>query len=192
MRNSKVLILSEGAVMVALATALSLVKIFKLPWGGSVTLLSMLPIVFFSIRRGLVSGFAASFAYALVQLFLDLGEVLSWGLTPGTLIACFLLDYIFAFAVVGIAGIFRKKGTSGYIYGTVLAVCLRFIVHFLSGVILWKSYGELWGDFFTENTVLYSICYNGAYMLPELILTVVAIVIMANIPQSKRLFIAEK
>ena len=67
MKNEKVLTLVEGAVMVALATVLSFVKIVHLPWGGSITLLSMLPIIVFSIKRGVANGLAASFVFALIQ-----------------------------------------------------------------------------------------------------------------------------
>ena len=67
MKNEKVLTLVEGAVMVALATVLSFIKIVHLPWGGSVTLLSMLPIIVFSIKRGVANGLAASFVFALIQ-----------------------------------------------------------------------------------------------------------------------------
>ena len=65
--SSKTRILVEGAAMVALATVLSFIRIFKLPWGGSITLLSMLPIVVFSIRRGVKAGLAASFVFSLIQ-----------------------------------------------------------------------------------------------------------------------------
>ena len=80
MKNSKTLALVEGAAMIALATVLSLIKVYKLPWGGSITLLSMVPICIFSIKRGIGYGMAVSFLYSLVQLFMDLGEILGWGL----------------------------------------------------------------------------------------------------------------
>ena len=67
MKDNKTKILVEGAVMVALATVLSFIRVFKLPWGGSITLLSMLPIVLFSIRRGVKSGLTVSFVFALIQ-----------------------------------------------------------------------------------------------------------------------------
>ena len=69
MQSKKVRIMVEGAVMLALATALSFIQIYKLPWGGSITLLSMLPIVLFSIRRGVAMGLAVSFLFSLIQLF---------------------------------------------------------------------------------------------------------------------------
>lgn len=193
MRNTKTLILVEGAAMIALATVLSFIRIYKLPWGGAVTLLSMLPIVLFSIRRGLKAGMIVSFLYSLVQFVQGIIDGLfGWGLTPGMLIACILMDYILAFTVLGIAGIFRKKGNIGWILGIVLAVFLRFVSHFLSGVIIWKSFGELWKGFSTDSSVLYSLLYNGCYMLPEMIFTVLGAVILLNNAQSKRLIMGEK
>lgn len=189
MQSKKTRILVEGAVMLALATALSFIQIYKLPWGGSITLLSMLPIVLYSIRRGLKAGLAISFLFSLIQLYQGIMDGLfGWGLTPGMLIACIFIDYIFAFTVLGLGGLFRKKGTAGWIGGIVLAIALRFVMHFLSGVVIWKSFGELWEGFSTESSVLYSILYNGSYMLPELIITVVAAVVLLNVPQVRSLF----
>ncbi len=188
MRNTKTKILVEGAVMVALAAVLSFIRIYKLPWGGSITLLSMLPIVVYSIRHGVVKGLAAAFVFACIQFFQGITDgIFGWGLTPVMLIACILLDYILPFTLLGTAGAFRKKEMIGWIAGTVMALFLRFMCHFLSGVIIWKSFGQLWGGFFTENTVLYSLLYNGSYMLPEIILTTVAAVVLFKAPQTKRL-----
>lgn len=192
MSTNKTKILVEGAAMVALATVLSYIRVFKLPWGGSITLLSMLPIALYSIRRGLKPGFAASFAFALLQFGQGiLDGIFGWGLTLGMLLACIFLDYIGAFTVLGIAGIFRKKGLPGYIAGISIAIALRFLFHFASGVIIWGSFGELWSTFYTENTVLYSFVYNGCYMLPELIFTVIGAVVLLKVPQTKRFLLAE-
>ena len=193
MQNSKTKILVEGSVMVALATVLSFIRVFKLPWGGSITLLSMLPIVLFSIRRGVSWGLIVSFVYSLVQFAQGVMDGLfGWGLTPGMLIACILLDYLGAFTVLGIAGCFRKKGLPGWIGGITLAIVLRFVLHFLSGVVIWHSFGELWSGFATDNTYLYSFLYNGCYMLPELIFTLVGAVALLKVPQTKRFLIAEE
>ena len=190
MSKSKTKILVEGAVMVALATVLSYIRIFRLPWGGSITLLSMLPIVLFSIRRGLGAGLTVSFVFSLVQFTQGVVDgIFGWGLTPGMLIACILLDYIMAFTVLGLAGIFRKKGFAGWIGGIALAVVLRFVCHFLSGVVVWKSFGELWNGFSTDNTFLYSFLYNGSYMLPELIFTLIGAIALLKVPQTKRYLI---
>ena len=184
MQSTKTRILVEGAIMVALATVLSFIRVVKLPWGGSITLLSMLPIVLFSIRRGIKSGLTVSFLFALIQFIQGIMDGLfGWGLTPGSLIACIFLDYLLAFTVLGLAGLFRQKGVTGWISGIALAILLRFTMHFLSGVIIWKSFGQLWGDFFTENTVLYSLLYNGAYMLPEMIFTIIGAVVLLKMPK---------
>ena len=191
MSKNKTKILVEGAVMVALATVLSYIRIYRLPWGGSITLLSMLPIVLFSIRRGLKAGLTVSFVFSLVQFTQGVVDgIFGWGLTPGMLIACILLDYVLAFTVLGLAGIFRKKGLAGWICGISLAIVLRFVCHFLSGVIIWKSFGELWNGFSTDNTFLYSFLYNGSYMLPELIFTLIGAIALLNVPQTKRYLIS--
>ncbi len=174
--------------MAALVAVLSFIRIYKLPWGGSITLLSMLPIVVYSIRHGVKRGLAVSFVFACIQFAQGIMDgIFGWGLTPGMLIACILLDYVLPFTLLGLAGIFRKKGVIGWIAGTVLALLLRFACHFASGVIIWKSFGQLWGDFFTENTVLYSLLYNGSYMLPEIILTCIGAVLLFKAPQTKKL-----
>ncbi len=188
MKNTKTLIMVEGAVMVALATALSFIRIYQLPWGGAITLLSMLPIVLFSIRRGVMAGMIVSFLYSLIQFAQGIMDGLfGWGLTPGMLIACILLDYILAFSVLGVAGLFRKKDNVGRICGIILALSLRFVCHFLSGVVIWKSYGELWDGFFTKSSALYSLLYNGSFMLPELVLTVIGAIALFNNKNSKKL-----
>lgn len=188
MKNKKVTILVEGAFMVALAVVLSFIRVIKLPWGGSVTLFSMLPVVLFSIRRGLKYGFAVSFIFSIFELFQGITDGLfGWGLSVPMLLACICIDYIGAYSVIGIAGIFRKKNTAGYIAGIIIAILFRFMFHFVSGVVIWHSIGKLWNGFSTENSFLYSFCYNAAYMLPEMIITIIAAVILVKIPQTKKL-----
>ena len=188
MKNSKVQVLVEGAVMVALAAVLSFIRVYRLPWGGSITLLSMLPIAVYSIKRGLKAGFAASFVFSLFQLFQGITDGLfGWGLTPVMLIACILLDYVLAYTSLGIAGICRNDGAAGWLGGTILAVYIRFLFHFLSGVVIWHSYGELWNGFSTDNTVLYSLLYNGSYMLPEMIFTGIGAYVLFKVPQTRKL-----
>ena len=192
-KSSKTKTLVEAAIMIALATVLCYIRIVKLPWGGSVTLVSMLPIVIFSIRHGVKQGMFASFAFSLIQLGqgIIVDGVLAWGLTPAMLAACILLDYIGAYSVIGLAGMFRKKGFGGWISGTIIAVFLRYIVHFLSGVVIWHSIGSLWEGFSTDNEVLYSLVYNGAYMLPEMLFTVAGAVVILKIPQTKKIIAQE-
>lgn len=190
MKKERTIILVEGALMVALATVLSLIRFSKLPFGGSVTLLSMFPIVLFSIRRGVKGGLMASFVYAFLQLMLDIGDIVGWGLTPGTLIACILMDYLVPFTLLGLAGLFRKKGFAGWIGGTALAILLRFAAHYLSGVYVWQSVGEIIGREIS-NPYLYSLIYNGLYMVPELIFTLVAAVILFSIPQTKQVMLRQ-
>lgn len=192
MNNSKTKMLVEGAVMVALATVLSFIKVYQLPWGGSITLLSMLPIVLYSIKYGLSKGLMVSFLYALIQFGQGIADGLfGWGLTPVMLIACILLDYIVAFTVLGFAGIFRKKGLVGNIIGVIISLILRFTCHFLSGVVVFASAGKLWDGFSTDNTYLYSFLYNGSFMLPEIIFTVIGAIVLLTVPQTKKLLLSK-
>ena len=192
-QNSKTLIMAEGAIMLALATVLSFIQVYKLPWGGSITLLSMLPIILYSIRRGIGNGFIVAFLYSLIQLFQGIMDGLfGWGLTPLSLVACIFYDYVLAFTVLGIAGLFRKAKMPGYLAGTALAIVLRFVMHFISGYVIWGSYGELWDGFSTSSSFLYSLLYNGSYMLPELVFTMIATVILLGIPGVRKFLIVEQ
>ncbi len=175
--------LIECAVMVALATVLSLIKICKLPLGGSVTLLSMLPVCVLSIRFGLKWGLSGGFVYAVLQFLLGAAEVFSWGLTPAALIGCFIFDYLLAFTVIGLAGAFRALGRMGMIAGITLALFLRFCSHLVSGTLIF----DIWMPEGWANPFVYSVVYNGAFMLPELVLTVIAAVLLTKTPAFRRL-----
>ncbi len=178
--NKKTRTLTECAILVALATVLSFIKIWNMPWGGSITLLSMLPVCMVSVRHGIKWGLGTSFVYSCIQLFLGItmDGLLGWGLTGGMLVACIMFDYVLAFSVLGFSGLFAKKGICGVILGTVLAIVLRFVSHVVSGAYVFKSAGLLWDAFNVKNTWLYSLGYNGAYMLPELVFTVAGTVII--------------
>lgn len=189
---SKVLTLVEGAIMVALAFVLSFITQFipflNLPWGGSITLLSMLPIVVYSIRRGVKCGLMCSFVYSLTQFAQGIvGGLFGWGLTPIMLIGCIFLDYIGAFTVLGFAGMFRKKGMKGWIGGTILVIFVRYTFHVLSGAVIFASAGKLWESLEINNPWLYSMAYNACYMLPEMILTTIGAVIIFKIPVVKNI-----
>lgn len=174
--------LCECGMMVALSTVLSLIAIIKMPWGGSVTLLSMLPIMLIAIKYGTRTGLATAFVYSLIQLGLDLASLMSWGMTVGIWAGCLFFDYIGAFTVLGLAGLWRKKGIGGIIAGISLGILLRYICHVISGWIFFGEYAwEGW------NALPYSLCYNGAYMLPEMIFTVAAAVVLFRIPTTARL-----
>ena len=184
--NIKRLVLT--AVMIALAVVLSMVKIFKMPLGGSVTLLSMLPIALISVEYGISWGLTASFAYSLVQMGLDMAEVFSWGLSPMAIVGTIALDYILAYSAIGISGVFRKKGVVGICIGIALALTLRFIFHVISGTIIF----DIWMPEEWNNPFIYSVCYNGLYMLPELVFTMIGTVILFKLPQFNKLISAKE
>lgn len=186
MKQNRIRILCESAILLALSVVLSYIKIVQLPFDGAITLLSMLPLCLISIRHGLGWGVGSAFCYSWFQILQ--GGVFSWGLTPVMLVGSLLLDYILAFTVLGFAGLFRKKGTVGILCGVGLACTLRFVSHFVSGVVLWANLERFvaFGQEWVGRPVLYSLCYNGIYMLPETVLTVVGAVLLFRIPQFRR------
>ncbi len=168
------------AILLALATVLSLLKPFPMPFGGSVTLLSMLPVVMIPLMYGTGWGVVSAFIYSLIQLGLDLGSVLSWGLTPYALVGTIVLDYLLAFSLLGLAGLFKKKGIVGIALGVVFVLVLRFLMHFISGVVIFDT-------FTNADAWIYSLTYNASYMVPEFITTTVATIILFQVPAIKRL-----
>lgn len=161
----KTRMLTEAGAMIALAQALSYVKLFEAPYGGSVTAGSMIPIIVFSLRWGMKSGLLAGLVYGILQFILG-GEIYSYH------IVSILFDYLVAFAVLGLAGLF-KSNMKGMFAGTFLGIFGRFICHVISGVVVWASYAP-------EGTspLVYSILYNGSYLLPELVITLVIVGIL--------------
>lgn len=180
-----------SAIMVALGAVLSLIKIVEMPFGGSVTLLSMLPVALVSVMYGLGWGLGTGFVSAVIQLIfgITMDGLLGWGLTAQVLAGSIVLDYLLPFTLIGLAGLFRKYGYPGVCLGTALAVALRFLSHFASGVILWANFEEFvaFGQTWVGHPALYSLCYNGAYMLPELIITVIGTVLLFRSKQVRRL-----
>ena len=156
--------LTEGAIFVALAQILSYLKFFELPQGGSITV-AMLPIFIYCARWGFGPGLLASFVYSLLQLFLDGAYAWGWQSMLG--------DYIVAFTVLGLAGLFHNQ-KYGFFTGTVVGSLARFLVHYLVGVWVW---GEYMPESFFGMTMttpwFYSFLYNGSYMLIDMVLCLV-------------------
>lgn len=170
--------LVESAVMVALAVVLSLLKLAELPYGGSVTCASMLPILIVAYRNGPLWGLGSGLVFSVVQLLTGL-SVFSWVTGWRSVIAVALLDYILAFLVSGLGGIFRKEGRSqetALIFGALLVSGLRFVFHFLSGVTVWRDISIPGGA-----AVIYSIVYNATYMIPETIVLLMATLYIGSI-----------
>lgn len=184
MKNTKTTRLVTGAVILALSTILSFISFNRLPFGGSLTLLSMLPICMYAYRYGWGWGFGVAFTYSVIQLAMSIGEALSWGLTPTFFVAMLLLDYLLAYTVLGLGAAFRKL-RFGLPIGVLLALSARYICHIASGVFLWKSTGEIAG-IVLENVWLYSLVYNGLFMIPEIIVTTIAAAILSVLPQMQK------
>ncbi len=211
MKRVRVLMLVESAMLLTLGIVLEVVGrmvIPPMPFGGQLTLVSMLPLVLISYRYGLKWGLFSGFAYSLLQMALGMKTVTA-AFQPGYFgdetmlfkaILMILLDYLLAYTVLGFGGIFRDKIKNSGISlmcGSLVALTFRYLTHILSGYILFKGWAEwfftqegfpAWGAKLVESTnpellgFIYSVVYNGMYMIPEIIITAVAAFLISRIP----------
>ena len=156
--------LATSALVIAISFLLSYIKLFSMPAGGSITLVSMLPVMLFSIFYGTVPGLCCGLAYGLLQ-FIQKPEVYHW--------LQVVLDYPVAFAMLGLAGLFRKQNPKWGLPLGVLVGCFgRFVCHFITGMVFFAEYAPA-SDFW--SVFLYSAGYNGSIMGVEAIITMVII-----------------
>ena len=162
MNHAKVRALCEGAVLLAVAQILSYLKLWEMPWGGSIVL-SMVPLVLYAVRWGLGAGLLDGFLFGVLQFMFDGGFAIGWQSIIG--------DYLLAFTVLGLAGLFARR-RSGVFLGTLVAGGARFLVHYVVGATIWAAYMP---DTFFGMTMhspwFYSLLYNLAYMLPNIAIT---------------------
>ena len=178
-KHLRVRALTEGAMLVAAAQVLSLIKLYEFPQGGSVTA-AMFPILFYAVRWGLGRGLLAGFAFGTLQLIFD--GAYAWGWQS------MVLDYLLAFTPLGLAGLFRGKAW-GIFPGITLGCLGRFLIHHISGITLYRIVEptgieglEFFGVF--ANPHLYSLVYNGVYMVPNTIIAL-AIAGLLYVPMKK-------
>ncbi len=156
------------AVALALAYATSYLKVFSLPFGGSVTLCSMLFIVLIGYWYGPKIGILTGLVYGIFQ-FLQEPYVLSF-----FQVCC---DYILAFGAMGIAGFFSKSNKYGLQKAYVAAILARGVFHVLGGYLYWMSYMP--ENYPKSLSAIYPIVYNYSYILAEGVITLILISIPA-------------
>ncbi len=180
--NTKTFKMVFSALMVALSTVLSIFAL-ELPFGGSITIFSMVPLIFLSQMYGVGWGFAACTVYGLVQMSMGLDN---FGYVSGIVayIVVFLFDYVLAFCVIGLSGVTRRMKNKAVAagLGAFIGCFARFICHFISGCTVWGEYSAGWESpaWMPSGLVspellpyTYSFTYNCIYMIPETILTVI-------------------
>ena len=202
------------ALAMVLAMVCALIPFLNLPFGGGFTVASMLPVVIISYMYGMKWGFFSAAIYSVIQVVMDLylgkGSTLIALFMPnsedfmgiGAAIAILIIDYLVAYTLLGFGGAFRKmkNKTLALTLGVVLALSLRYLAHIVSGYIFYGAWAE-W--FFTQENfyaiggwildtfsgeglaIVYSIFYNGLYMIPEIVITAVAAVIVSRLPVIK-------
>ena len=211
--NAKTKRLTTTGVLIAMSAILAMIKIFDLPYGGSITLAGMVPIIVLGYKYGIKWGLFSGFVYSIIEAILGAttSQAFAGMYDPDNaaksvinIVLMAFLDYIVAFTVLGLSGMFKgkiKSHTAAITLGGAVAVLLRLLAHFLAGYILWGSYAE-W--FFTDVmnnsfgqsvlnnfsgsglAAIYSLVYNASYMLPNLAVTVVALLaLMAVKPLRK-------
>ena len=204
--------LVESAIMIALAAVLELVSksiIPEMAFGGQITIVSMLPVVLVAWKYGMGKGLITGFVYSLVQMVMGVSTI-SKMIMPssdeylGSLIniaLMFIFDYILAYTVLGLSAMYKKaikKDAISLSLGAFTVLALRYICHIISGYILFGAWAEWfftqegfysWGstiiNTFSGNalSLVYSIIYNGFYMVPEIVITTIVAAIIGKIPQ---------
>lgn len=164
--------------MVAFAVVLSMLKLVDMPYGGSVTAASMLPIAVIAYRHGIGTGLVSGAVFAVMQQLLGL-NTLSYVTGWKSMVAVILLDYIIAFTLIGLAGVFKGKTPRGasaekrqsreLLLGVIFVCTLRYICHTVAGATVWAGLSIP-----TEAALIYSVGYNATYMIPETIVTALA------------------
>lgn len=169
--------LTETAIMLALAVALSYVKIFDLPMGGSVTLFSQVPIIIIGYRYGWKWGVSTGILYGILEMLLQGLGNFAYVKGVGAYLILIFADYVLAFMSLGLGGaLFRKlkNQTVALGVGAFVASALRFLCHFVSGITIWGEYADGW-----KSVWGYSAAYNGSYMAAEAAITVVGVVLLS-------------
>ena len=165
-----------AALSIALSFVLSCFRLYRMPTGGSVTPGSMLPLMLFSAAFGLGPGLAAGLTYGLLQ-YLQGG----WWLNPWQ----FLLDYVLAFAAIGLAGIAHKKSDKWLYAGISVAALGRALCAILAGLMwaadtLARGKALKIGETVYNSSLLYSVLYNGAYLIPDTVICLVLAFLIAK------------
>lgn len=162
LKGLSVRVIAEAGVMIALAFVLSLIKVWQMPQGGSVTAGAMVPLILLAIRRGPAVGVVAGGVFGLLDFLRE-----PYFLTP----VQFLLDYPVPFALLGLAGLIPGQPVLAALFG----IFLRFASHVVSGVAFYASYAPA-----GQSPWVYSIVYNGSYLLPDFVITAVVLQILAS------------
>jgi len=201
--NSNTVKITVSAIMVALAVVLSFIKVFDMPYGGSITLFSMVPIMFVGFSYGSKAGILSGVVYGVIQCIIGASNSLAY-LTHSILlfVICLLFDFLIAFSALGLAGAFKKSIKNPQVafgLGALLSGLLRYICHFVSGWIVWGEYAkdtvETWGAMGDKIlgafngqalAVIYSLVYNGSYMIPEILISVICAVVLISVKPIKK------
>ncbi len=169
--HNRTRMICEGGLLVAAAQVLSMVKLWEMPWGGSVTL-AMIPVIIFCVRWGLFPGLLIGLVLGVLQFMFDGGFAIGWQSIIG--------DYLLAFTVLGLAGVMHGK-RGALFTGTLIGGIARYLVHFVVGATIWADYmPDTFLGLQMASPWFYSALYNIVYMGPNILITLVAFVFLAK------------
>ncbi len=169
----RLITLTEGAIMIALAEILSFLPLYKLPWGGSIDF-AMLPIILFCVRWGFGPGMLVSTAHGILQMLFEGGIAIGWESILG--------DFLVAYAVLGVAGLCKGN----FAAATLAACSARFLVHYVVGATIWAQYmPETFFGMTMTTPWIYSALYNGAYMLPDTVILLIVYALLCRTPLAR-------
>ena len=179
-RSKNLRTLTESAILVAAAVVLSLITLFRMPLGGSVTPFATLPIIMIGLRHGSKWGVAGALVFSLTQLFLGMGNVVAVPVkTMANLIMCAALDYVLAYTVLGFTGSLTRRFSNqrlGLCFAVGVTGLGRLGCSFLSGIIIWAPYTpESW------NVATYSLAYNASWWLPDTVIVLAACLALTRV-----------
>ena len=179
-QRKKALILTESALCAAAAVALSMITLFRMPLGGSVTPFATLPVIVISLRHGNKWGVATALVFSLAQLLLGMANIAAVPVKNiGYMGLCALLDYVLAYTLLGFSGSVAHKfqrPITGLSAGVLITGCGRLACSFLSGILVWGPYApEGW------NIAVYSLAYNAAWCVPDVTITLIVCLLLARV-----------
>lgn len=215
---SKTKMMVESGILIAIAIVLELISKqvpLQLPFGGGITLVSMLPIVIIAYKYGTKWGLLTAFAYSLMQMLLGASTMSAYfigedAMSLGNALLITILDYVVAFTVIGLSGVFKgkfKSRTIEMVLGVIVGLGLRYVAHFVSGFIFWGAYADwffgqdgmgAFGEWVlstftgTGLSLFYSAVYNGSYMIPEIVLTSLVAGSLMKMPQVDRYILQQE
>lgn len=168
-------ILAEMTVFAALSAVLYAIRPYTLPFGGSITLGSMVPVMWLSLRRGVRVGIASGATFGVLALLIDIMFLGASSIIASPVQA--ILEYPVAFGILGLTGMFHRNTVTFAVAGAAISVFVKFLIHYFVGVFIWfyvYAFPAEWGQW------LWPAVYNGSFLAVEFIISAIFLIILVK------------